>query len=106
MLAKFNIGLLGIVFVVVVLLCAGIYFYAEWSNKRFASELGELPQFTASSKPAEETGINKVSSIEQTPSVEQSEFVNKHIDKDTAVSEPASVEVSEPTNNEIEIDLE
>ena len=104
MLEKMNMRLLGGVFVVVVLLCAGIYFYAEWSNKRFALELGEPPQFTASSKPAEETGINGVSSIKQTPSVEQSEFVNKHIDKDTAISEPASVEVSDPTNEDTRVE--
>ena len=39
MLEKVNMSLLGGAFVVVVLLCAGIYFYAEWSNKRFALEL-------------------------------------------------------------------
>ena len=46
MLERFNMKMLGGAFVIVVLLCAGIYFYAERSNKRFAAELGEPPQVT------------------------------------------------------------
>ncbi len=51
MTAKHLIGL----FIVLAFLCAGLYFYTEWSNRRFAEELGEIPTFAPSAEPAEPT---------------------------------------------------
>lgn len=95
MLERLNIKILGGAFVVVVLLCAGIYFYAEWSDKRFASELGEPPQFTTIvSERAAETENNEVSPVKQMTFVESSEPASKAAKKDDVVSEQESVETS------------
>jgi hypothetical protein len=96
-----NIKILGGAFVVVILLCVGIYFYAEWSNKRFASELGAPPQFTAASEPTSKTKSNKVPPVAETSSIEVREFVSEDTHKDTAVSEPEPVETSESMNEDI-----
>ena len=83
--------MLGIAFVVVVLLCAGIYFYAEWSNKRFMSELGEPLQPTVSSEPTTETETDEMS----TTLIEPAEFVGENPNTDTVESEPESVDLPE-----------
>ena len=95
MLERFNIKMLGGAFVIVVLLCAGIYFYAERSNKRFAAELGEPPQVTTSSEPVLKTESSKVSSVEQTTPVKPLELVNKDVSKDTVASESEHGDTSE-----------
>lgn len=94
MFQLFNMRMLGIAFVVVVLLCAGIYFYTEWGNKRFVSELGEPPRSTMSSEPATEVESNELS----TPLAEPTEFVNENSNTDAIVSEPEPVDVSELMN--------
>lgn len=91
MLERFSMRMLGVAFVVVVLLCAGIHFYAEWSNKRFMSELGVPPQPTVSSELTVETETDQIS----TTLVEPAEFVSE----DAVVSEPVMIKA-------IEIDLE
>jgi hypothetical protein len=101
MLERFNIKILGGAFVVVILLCVGIYFYAEWSNKRFASELGAPPQFTAASEPTSKTKSDKVPPVEETSSIEVREFVSEDTHKDAVVSEPEPVETSESMNEDI-----
>ena len=91
MLERFNMRMLGVAFVVVVLLCAGIYFYAEWSNKRFMSELGVPPQPTVVSEPTVGTASEEIS----TTLAEPVEFVSEDPNKDAVVSEPESVDVPE-----------
>ena len=104
MLEKVNMRLLGGAFVIVVLLCAGIYFYAEWSNKRFAAELGEPPQVTTSSEPVLKTESSKVSSVEQTTPVKLLELVNEDVSKDTVVSESEPGDTSELINEDAPIE--
>ena len=91
MLERFNMRMLGIAFVIVVLFCAGIYFYAEWSNKRFISELGEPPQPTVASESTVETETSEV----LTTLVEPTEFVGEDPNEDAIVSESESVDVPE-----------
>ena len=83
--------MLGVAFVIVVLLCAGIYFYAEWSNKRFMSELGVSPQPTVASELTVETESKEVS----TTLVEPAKFVSEDPNEDAVVSEPEFVDVPE-----------
>lgn len=94
MFQPFSIRMLGIVFVVVVLFCAGIYFYTEWSNKRFVSELGEPPRSTMSSEPGTEIESNELS----TSLAEPTEFVNENSNTDAIMSEPEPVDVSKLMN--------
>ena len=103
MLERFNMKMLGGAFVIVVLLCAGIYFYAERSNKRFAAELGEPPQVTTSSEPVLKTESSKVSSVEQTTPVKPLELVNKDVSKDTVASESEHGDTSEPINEDVPV---
>ena len=103
MLEQFNMKMLGGAFVIVVLLCAGIYFYAEWSNKRFASELGVPSQLTATSKPAAETESDEVSPVEERTLNEPQKFVNDEVSEDAVVSEPELVETSEPINEDVPV---
>ena len=91
MLERFNMRMLGVAFVVVVLLCAGIYFYAEWSNKRFMSELGEPLQPTVASESTAETETDEMS----TTLVEPAELVSADLNEDAIGSEPESVDVPE-----------
>ena len=100
MLERFNIKMLGIAFVVVVLLCAGIYFYAEWSNKRFMSELGEPPQPTVSSEPTAETETDEMS----TTLVKPTEFVSEDPNTDVIVSELESVDVPELIDEDVPVE--
>lgn len=100
MLEKLNIRLLGIAFVIVVLLCIGIHFYAEWSNKRFVSELGTSPQPTTLSEPAAKTEANEIS----TTLIEPTEFVDKAPNKDVVVSEPESMDVSELMSEDVPVE--
>ena len=100
MLERFNIRMLGIAFVIVVLLCAGIYFYAEWSNKRFMSELGEPPQSTVSSEPTAETETDEMS----TTLVKPTEFVSEDLNTDVIVSELESVDVPELIDEDVPVE--
>ena len=100
MFRHINLKVLGIAFVIVVLLCAGIHFYAEWSNKRFMSELGEPPQPTVSSESTAETETDEMS----TTLVESTEFASKDPDKDAVVSEPEPMDISELVNEEAPIE--
>ena len=100
MFQPFNMRMLRTAFVVVVLLCAGIYFYTEWSNKRFVSELGEPPRSTMSSEPVAEIESHELS----TTLIEPTEFVNENPDTDVVVSEPESVDVPELTDEDASVD--
>lgn len=100
MFQPFNMRMLRTAFVVVVLLCAGIYFYTEWSNKRFVSELGEPPRSTMSSEPVAEIESRELS----TTLTEPTEFVNENPDTDVVVSESESVDVPELTDEDASVD--
>ena len=100
MLKRFNMRMLGIAFVIVVMLCAGIHFYAEWSNKRFMSKLGEPPQPTVSSEPAIETETDEMS----TTLIEPTEFVGENPNTDTVESEPESVDLPEPMGEDVPVE--
>ena len=103
MFKHINFNVLGTAFIVVVLLCAGIYFYMQWDNRRFVSELGTPPQFTTKSKPTVETRSDETQPIEPTEfmsendaaleseSTEESELM----DEDAPV---AQLDTSEPTS--------
>ena len=103
MLERLNIKILGGAFVVVVLLCAGIYFYAEWSNKRFASELGAPPQFTAVSEPTSKAESDKGASVEETSLIEAPKFVSEDTHKDAVMSKPEPAETSEAMDEDVPI---
>ena len=100
MLERFSMRMLGVAFVVVVLLCAGIYFYAEWSNKRFMSELGVPPQPTVASELTVETETDQIS----TTLVEPTEFVSEDPNGDAVVSEPESVDVPELMDEDVSVE--
>ncbi len=100
MLERFNMRMLGIAFVIVVLFCAGIYFYAEWSNKRFISELGEPPQPTVASESTVETETSEV----LTTLVEPTEFVGEDPNEDAIVSESESVDVPELMDEDVPVE--
>lgn len=95
MFKQINFRVFGIAFVVVVLLCAGIYFYAQWDNKRFVSELGTPPEFTTKSEPTAETRSDVTQAIEPTEFMSEndalleSETVEglESIDEDALVSQ-------------------
>lgn len=94
LLRQFNLKKLGGAFVIVVFLCVGITYYAEWSNERFASELGEPPPAPVLSEPGAKTSNDEVLPLEQVTPLEQPEFVNEDnedADKNVVVfnSEPA-----------------
>ena len=95
MLEKINMRLLGGAFVVVVLLCAGIYFYAEWSNKRFASELGEPAQVTATSKTIPKSEDSETLRVEGETSVKTVGSANKDVSEKAITSESESTSDSE-----------
>ncbi len=100
MLERFNMRMLGVAFVVVVLLCAGIYFYAEWSNKRFISELGVPPQPTVASEPTVEAETDQIS----TTLVEPPEFVDEDPNTDAVGSELEPVDVSELIDEDVSVE--
>ena len=100
MFRHINLKVLGIAFVVVVLLCAGIYFYAEWSNKRFMSELGEPPEPTVLSEPAVETESGEL----LTTLVEPTEFVDEDPNTDTIGSEPELVDAPELMDEDVPVE--
>ena len=103
MLEKFDMKLLSIAFVIIVLLCAGIYFYAEWSNKRFASELGKPPQLTVASEPSAEIENDTVSRVEQTTSIKPLAPVSENAEKADMASEQASMETSGLPNGNVSV---
>ncbi len=117
MLEKVNMTLLGGAFIVVVLLCAGIYFYAEWSNKRFASELGEPVQVNATSKPTPKLENSEILRVERKTAVKPVGSANKDMSKKAVApaSEPttdseladedAPVEETEATKSAAEFDV-
>ncbi|MDE0325843.1 MAG: hypothetical protein OXN27_18150 [Candidatus Poribacteria bacterium] len=100
MLERFTMRMLGVAFVIVVLLCAGIYFYAEWSNKRFMSELGVPPQPPVASELTVETESEEVS----TTLVEPTKFVSEDPNQDAVVSEPESVDVPELMDEDVPVE--
>ena len=100
MLERFNMRMLGVAFVIVVLLCAGIYFYAEWSNKRFMSELGMPPQPTVASELTAETESDEM----WTTLVEPTEFVSEDANTGVVESEPEPVDVSELMDEEAPVE--
>lgn len=100
MLEKLNMRVLGIACFIVVLFCAAIYFYAEWSNKRFMSELGEPPQPTVASKSIVETKSDEMS----TTLIEPTEFVSENSNEDAIVSESESVDVPELMDEDVPVE--
>ncbi|MDD9974305.1 MAG: hypothetical protein OYL97_24890 [Candidatus Poribacteria bacterium] len=100
MLERFTMRMLGVAFVIVVLLCAGIYFYAEWSNKRFMSELGAPPQPPVASELTVEIESEEVS----TTLVEPTKFVSEDPNQDAVVSEPESVDVPELMDEDVPVE--
>lgn len=100
MLERFSMRMLGVAFVIVVLLCAGIYFYAEWSNKRFMSELGVPPQPTVASEPTVETETDQIS----TTLVEPTEFVSEDPNEDAVGSELEPVDVPELVDEDVSVE--
>ena len=104
MLEKVNMRLLGGAFVVVVLLCAGIYFYAEWSNKRFASELGELTQVTTTSKTIPKSENSEILRVEEETSVKPVGSANKDMSEEAIASESESTSDSELTNEDAPVE--
>lgn len=100
MFKQISFSVLGIAFVAVVLLCAGIYFYVEWSNRRFVSELPEPPQAATTVKPVTEAGDSEIGRVEPKPV----EFASEDVNENTGVSESESIEVSELTNEDIPIE--
>ena len=105
MLEKFTMRLLSSAFVIIVLLCVGIYFYAEWSNKRFASELGKPPQRTVVSEPSAKIESDIGASVEQTRPIKPSEPVSKDAEKADMVSGQEPTEVSEPPNEDTSVEM-
>ena len=104
MLAKINMRLLGGAFVVVVLLCAGIYFYAEWSNKRFASELGEPPQVTTTSEPIPNAEDGEILGVAQTTPVQPIGTASAGKNKKAVVPESDPTKASALANEEGTVD--
>lgn len=100
MLERFNMRMLGVAFVVVVLLCAGIYFYAEWSNKRFMSELGVPPQPTVASELTVEIETDQIA----TTLVEPPEFVDEDPNTDAVGSELEAVDVPELVDEDVSVE--
>lgn len=100
MLERFNMRMLGVAFVIVVLLCAGIYFYAEWSNKRFMSELGVPPQPTVASELTVETETDQIS----TTLVEPTEFISEDPNEDAVRSELEPVDVPEFIDEDVSVE--
>lgn len=100
MLERFTMRMLGVAFVVVVLLCAGIYFYAEWSNKRFMSELGVPPQPTVASELTVETETDQISATLAEPA----EFVSEDPNKAAVVSEPEFVDIPELMDEDVPVE--
>ena len=105
MLEKFNMRLLSSAFVIIVLLCAGIYFYAEWSNKRFASELGKPPQLTVAPEPSAKIESDIGASVEQTRPIKPSEPVSEAAEKTDMVSKQELAEVSELSNEDTSVEM-
>lgn len=103
MLEKINMRLLGGAFVVVVLLCAGIYFYAEWSNKRFASELGEPVQGATASKTVPKSEDSEILREEET-SVKIVGSANKDVSEKAMASESESTSDSELGNGDAPVE--
>lgn len=103
-LRKFNMKKLGVAFVIVLFLCVGINYYAEWSNERFVSKFREPPQVPVSSEPAAETSSDEVLPTEQATPLEQPEFVNEDTHTDVVVFDPASVEVSVSMDQDIPVE--
>ena len=100
MLEKLNMRLFGAAFVIVVLLCAGIHFYTEWSNKRFVSELREPPQSITLSEPPAETENDEIS----TTLIEPMESASENPNKDTVASEPEPVGIPELMDEDIPVE--
>ena len=104
MLEKINMRLLGGTFVVVVLLCAGLYFYAGWSNKRFASELGEPPQVTTTSKTIPKSENSEILRVEGETSVKPIGSANKDVSGKAIASESESTSDSELANEDAPVE--
>lgn len=103
-LRKFSMKKLGGAFVIVLLLCVGINYYAEWSNERFVSKFREPPQVPVSSEPAAETSNDEVLPVQQATPLEQPEFVNEDAHTDVVVFDPAPVEVSVSMDQDIPVE--
>ena len=104
MLEKINMRLLGGAFVVVVLLCAGMYFYAEWSNKRFASELGESTQVTATSKAIPQSENSEILRVEEEAFVKPVGSANTDVSEKAIASESESTSDSELANEDAPVE--
>lgn len=87
---------LGSACVVVALLCAGIYYYVQWGNKRFMAEIGQPPRSTT--EP--ELGAEVQSSDTQT-FIEPVEFVSDN----NVASESEFVEEPEPMDKETSVPI-
>lgn len=103
MFKQINFSVLGVAFVVVVLLCAGIYFYVQWDNRRFVAELGEPPRSTTASKPTVETQSDGTQPIEPTEFMSENDAApeSEPAESSEMMDEDAAVEhtdTSEPTS--------
>lgn len=99
MFRPIKLKVLGGACVGVVLLCAGIYYYVQWDNKRFMAEIGEPPRSTTASEPAAETQNDETQSVEQTTFIEPVEFVSDN----GVVPESEPVEEPEPMDEEASV---
>ena len=103
MFKHINFNVLGTAFIVVVLLCAGIYFYMQWDNRRFVSELGTPPPLTTKSKPTAETQSDETQPTEPTEFISENDAVlesesakeSELMDEDAPI---AQTDTSEPTS--------
>jgi hypothetical protein len=99
MFRPIKLKVLGGACVGVVLLCAGIYYYVQWDNKRFMAEIGEPPRSITASESAAETQNDETQSVEQTTFIEPVEFVSDN----SVVLESEPVEESEPMDEEASV---
>lgn len=78
MFRPINLSVFGGAFVVVVLLCAGIHFYIQWDNKRFAAEIGKPLQFTTASESAVKMQSDETQPVERSTLIEPVEFASEN----------------------------
>ena len=52
MKAQYNSKTIGVAVSLTILICTGIYFYAQWDLTRFKASLGEVPKFNVLTNPA------------------------------------------------------
>ncbi len=71
MKAQYNYKTIGVAVLLTVLICTGIYFYAQWDLARFKASLGEVPKFNVLTNPASQNEKQTTEHAKSlTPSVE------------------------------------